>query len=366
MKHPTIASVEALSYRATPATVWTFAKVTSTDGAQGWGEGTLEGKDEEVAASIRALEPRLRRKPIAPDSRRWLGSLPTDLPAAAAYSAIEQALTDLAARAAGRSVCDFLGGRLRDVVPLYANINRGTRDRSSNGFSVRAAEAAAFGFGAVKIAPFDDLTPPLCSERGGRELLARGYDRIAAATEALAGRAQLMVDCHWRLSEAAAEQAIAECARLGVTWFECPLVESGDNLAALRRLRGRCNNAGMRLAGAERFVGVEGFLAVLDAELYDVVMPDLKYAGGFAECLRIGELADRHGCAVSLHNPSGPVCHAHSVHFSAAWRGHERLEYQYGETPAFYSIAPGLPSPQKGTAVPPPPLLIQLPMETAP
>jgi len=144
-----------------------------------------------------------------------------------------------------------------------------------------------------------------------------------------------------------------------VTWFECPLPETPENYAAIKRLRAKANAAGMRLAGAELFIGAAGFKPLLEQGLYDVVMPDVKYAGGLAECLRIAELAARHGCAVSLHNPSGPVCHAHSVHLSAVLEGDERLEYQHGETPSFFAIAPGLEAPSRGSAALPAPFDIK-------
>jgi galactonate dehydratase len=140
-----------------------------------------------------------------------------------------------------------------------------------------------------------------------------------------------------------------------VTWFECPLPETPEHYPAIRRLRAQANAAGLRLAGAETFIGVEGFRPLLERGLYDVVMPDVKYAGGLRECLRIAALAERHGAACSLHNPSGPVCHAHSVHLSAALPGSERLEYQHGETPLFFAIAPGLQAPAGGSAAPPRP-----------
>jgi len=324
--------VAALSVRVTPRTTWTFARVHADDGTQGWGEGTLEGRSAQVAAEIEALNGRLPA----------LGPIPRDLVKAAAYSAVEQAMWDLKARAAGRPLVDLLGGAKRSRVPLYANINRGTVDRSPAGFAARAAEAVALGFGAIKIAPFDDK--------------AQAFARIAAAAEAIAGRAQLQVDCHWRLDEKEAHEALAECARLGVTWFECPLPEVPEHYAAIRRLRSQANAAGVRLAGAETFIGVEGFRPLLEQGLYDVVMPDVKYAGGLAECGRIAELAGRHGVACSLHNPTGPICHAHSLHLSAALAGEERLEYQHGETPRFYTIAPGLEAPRGGSAAPPPPI----------
>jgi galactonate dehydratase len=144
-----------------------------------------------------------------------------------------------------------------------------------------------------------------------------------------------------------------------VTWFECPLPETPEHFAAIKRLRGKANAAGMRLAGAEQFIGAAGFRPILEQGLYDVVMPDVKYAGGLAECLRIAKLAASHGVACSLHNPSGPVCHAHSLHASAAMESNERLEYQHGETPRFYEIAPGLAAPVGGSAALPGPINVK-------
>ena len=333
-----IAEVRAVCARVTPRTTWVFARATCAEGVVGWGEATLEGKATEVAAAIDA-------------HNGTLGAIPADLVGAAAYSAIEQATWDLKARRAGRALADLLGGARRARVPLYANINRGTTDRSPQGFARRAQEAVELGFGAIKIAPFDNMQ--------------EGYARIAATADALRGRAELQVDCHWRFDERKAHEALAECARLGVTWFECPLPETPENFGAIRRLRGKANAAGMRLAGAELFIGRQGFKPLLEEGLYDVVMPDIKYAGGLTECLRIAELAARHGCAVSLHNPSGPVCHAHSVHLSAALAGTERLEYQHGETPLFFAIAPGLEPPRDGSAPLPAPFDIQLPQEVS-
>ena len=208
-------------------------------------------------------------------------------------------------------------------MPLYANINRGTTDRSPAGFAARAAEAVALGFGAIKIAPFDNMQRRLCAHRRGGRCRSPGAPSCRSTAIGAS-------------TKPARTRRSAECARLGVTWFECPLPETPENFAAIKRLRGKANAAGMRLAGAEQFIGAEGFRPLLEQGLYDVVMPDVKYAGGLAECLRIAELAARHGVACSLHNPSGPVCHAHSLHASAALESSERLEYQHGETPRFY------------------------------
>ncbi len=74
-----------------------------------------------------------------------------------AFSAIEQALWDLVGKALNAPVHVLFGGRLRDHLPVYANINRATAARTPEGFAENAAAAVADGNGfmALKAAPFD-------------------------------------------------------------------------------------------------------------------------------------------------------------------------------------------------------------------
>ena len=96
-------------------------------------------------------------------------------------------------------------------------------------------------------------------------------------------------------------------------------------------------------------IGQAGFRPFLGAGIYDVIMPDVKYAGGLRELLRIGEEAARHNVACSPHNPSGPIAHSHSLHLSAHLPFFPFLEFQYGESPLFFDFVTGtLPDPNSG------------------
>ena len=77
-------------------------------------------------------------------------------------------------------------------------------------------------------------------------------------------------------------------------------------------------------------------------------MPDAKYAGGMREIMSIGERALSHGVAVSLHNPSGPISHAVSLHIAAALDNGMPLEFQFNETPLFDAIVAGVIPPRTG------------------
>src|SRR5207253_4147423 len=65
--------------------------------------------------------------------------------AATAYSAIEQAMWDAAGHLAGQPTYNLLGGKLRDRLPTYANINRVTEPRTPAGVAATATKAAAEG-----------------------------------------------------------------------------------------------------------------------------------------------------------------------------------------------------------------------------
>jgi galactonate dehydratase len=107
------------------------------------------------------------------------------------------------------------------------------------------------------------------------------------------------------------------------------------------------------VAGLEELSLLEGFRPWADA--YDVMMPDVKYAGGLTETLRIAEQLSARGVGVSLHNPTGSVCHAVSLHVSAAVASDRPLEIQWGETPLLFDLPdPALPRPEGGASVLPP------------
>ncbi len=342
--------------RVSPRTVWIFIELIDADGRTGLGEASLESNHLAVATAFEHLRPSLQASQFgnAADLGRWVRAHLThraDLAHAAALSAIEQALQDLLAQVAGRSLHACLGSPRRSRVALYANINRGTTSRSAEQFAQRALEAASRGFAGVKIAPFDGVTPDGAGSRGAIDL---ALARIAAVRAALNGQrshCSLMVDCHWRFSELTAVDMVHELAALGVTWYECPVAETPEHYPLIARLRRLANARGIRLAGAETMVGLEGFRPILEAGLYDVVMPDVKYAGGLEQTLRIAEFAATHGTDCSPHNPTGPICHAHSLHVAALIDRMPMLELQYGETPLFEQLANGgLPPYQDGTS----------------
>ena len=315
---------------------WLFVRLTTDAGLTGLGEASHGGfgpdRDAIVTAILerqclpllRGRDPRAVVPAVAALARVADGPV-----GASAVSACEQALWDLAGRAAGLPVYRLLGGPARERVPLYANINRATADRTPEGFARNAAAAVAEGFRAVKLAPFDGMERRRVRDRDQRSRLARGLACVAAVREAVGADVEVLVDCHSHFDIATAVEVAGELRRLGVTWFEEP-VPTAD-LDALARLRPLVPDLG--LIGGEHLHGVAGFWPYLAAGVWDVVMPDVKHCGGIAELAAIARLAAARGVGVAPHNPSGPVATAASVQVAAALPGLRALEYAWGEVP---------------------------------
>jgi len=338
-----VSVIEAVAFRGinvTPKTNWCFLEVRTADGRMGLGECTLanhepllEAEAARLAAPVTGEDARQRNR-----LARLIPHAPGGLVAATVVSAFEQALADLAAQRAGEPLHLFLGGALRDPVPLYANINRGA-ERTPAGFAAAAARAVGQGFRAVKLAPFEPLVWEDGLSDANRTAYAEGLARIAAVRAAVGPDIAVMVDAHWRFSPGGAAALVRDVAEFRLLWLECPVAEA--NRAEIRRLRGMANDRGMRLAGAETLAGLAAYRPVIEAGCYDVLMPDVKHAGGVEEIRRIAALAQTAGVEIAPHNPTGPVCHAQSVHLCTVIPNFLLLEVQFGETERFFDMVEG-------------------------
>src|SRR5919206_4511683 len=110
---------------------WLFLKIHTDEGLIGLGEPILEGRALTVAQAVAELEPYLLGKDPTRVMHHWQamykhafyrgGPVLTS-----AISGVEQALWDLAGKAAGLPVYRLLGGPTRDRVRMYAGGGGGT------------------------------------------------------------------------------------------------------------------------------------------------------------------------------------------------------------------------------------------------
>lgn len=334
----TLSSASLHFVRVTHKTCWTFVRLHTEDGRIGEGEATLTGREDALVAAAENVIPLALSEATPRHPSRFAEChAPDNIEDAGIVSAVDQALWSLHAQGNGQSLARTLGVR-RDRIPVYANINRRTDNRSPDGFAASARAAVAGGHTAFKVAPFDEVSPVVCAQGDGVQAMQTGLARVAAVREAIGPQARLMVDCHWRFDEATAGVLNEAAARLGVHWIETPLPEFEVNIPALVRLRRQCNAHGIRQAGLETSVGWETMRPFCEAGAYDVVMPDMKYIGGIREVERTAAECEKLGVQVSPHNPSGPICHAASLQVSASLGAFDMLELQFDESPLFDSL----------------------------
>ena len=338
-----IAAIEAIVVNVSPKTNWTFIAVTTDAGVIGWGECSLNRWEPLLTACAAILAPDFIGTDAAKAAEkiRHLPHSPGGLVAHAVRSALEQAITDILAQLAAQPINRYVGQARRNSVPAYANINRGVKSRSPESFAAAARAAIGAGYTIVKLAPFDGVIAEDAQSTPIGNRIHQGLDRVFAVRDAIGADCPLLVDCHWRFDEARATTLIRDIARAAPYWIECPISEHPSQFAAIARLREHAHGEGLQLAGGEMITAAAQAQTMCASSLYDVLMPDVKYAGGYRGMLAIAEICDAHGVAFSPHNPTGPVAHLASIHVCAAAPSVLWLEHQWAESPLFDALIGG-------------------------
>lgn len=325
-----IVGMEQIVVRVTGRTNWIFVRLSTNDGATGLGEasmGRLNGLPElaDFFELVRDRSPfEIQRYRQRGRSRAAAGGRRT----ATAFSAIEQAQWDLVGKALQAPVHDLTGGALRSELPVYANVNRATADRTPAGFAANARQAVADGFRAVKAAPFDGFPPldgPAADVEAATEL---GIACIEAMRAAVGPDVDLKIDVHSFFDVPLAIEVAARLAPQALSWYEEPVPPT--DLESTKAIK---EGIDQPMAGGEFLFGVEGFAPLCRERAVDVIMPDVKHCGGVAELGRIAAVAELHGVLVSPHNPSGPVSTRISASVCAGLSNFDILEYQWNEAP---------------------------------
>ena len=325
-----ITEMEVIGVRATMRTNWIFVRLTTNDGQTGLGEASVNRRLNlpELSGFFNLVRD---RSPFEIERYRqagWATASTGNRQQATAFSAIEQAQWDLVGKSLGAPIYDLVGGRLRDELPVYANINRATTDRSPNGFAISAQQAVADGFRAIKAAPFDgfpSLDQPRAEVEAATEL---GVHCIEAMRTAIGPDIDLKIDAHSHFDVALAIDVATRLEPQRLSWYEEPVPPTDlDSTMAIK------NSIRQTMAGGEFLFGVEEFSPLCQNRAVDIIMPDVKHCGGVAEIRRIATVADLYDVLVSPHNPSGPVSTMVSAQVCAGLPNFDILEYQWNEVP---------------------------------
>lgn len=338
---PRATGIDLFPTRVSERTTWLFVRVSTNVGVTGIGEALFRPRPPKSPPEPDDFPELAQFHDLVSESlsvtafRRagWRLAATGDIRTRTAFSAVEQALWDIRGKLEGVPVHELLGGRVRDTVGVYANVNRMTAERTPADFGHSAMLAREAGFAAVKAAPFDGFPPGGAGIEAVEAATSAGVDAMFAIREAAGSRMAVKVDCHSHFDYHRAVSVAHRLQPVGLDWYEEPLpVADVQGARALRR------EIPQRLAGGESLFGREGFAPLIGGEdgsghgpAVDVVMPDVMLCGGVLELLRIARAAQANGVSVSPHNACGPVATAASLAVSAIADNVESLELQWGE-----------------------------------
>ena len=218
-----------------------------------------------------------------------------------AISAIDNALWDLKGRYLGVPVYSIIGGPTRSEIPAYA---------SMLGFSVldiglvkeRAKQYQELGYTAQKW--FFRHGP-----MSGSEGLKKNVEMVEALRNTLGDDDDIMLDCWQSMDVNYVIRLAEEIEEFNPRWLEeCAMP---DRIDSYRKIRESTN---IPLSGAEHHYTRWGMKEFIDAEALDILQPDIYWAGGLSEVLKIAAVATT---ADLITIPHGHSTNA-GIHFSVS------------------------------------------------
>lgn len=290
-----------------------LVRVETDAGIHGWGEGfgfTLAGTTKDAidrligpacigqdATDIAGLTRMLSRR---------FHNFGRNGPVTFGISAIDIALWDIRAKAAGKPLHALLGDAARQEVPAYASLLRyGAPDDVAR----NVTEALHRGYRHIKLHEFD-------------------LRCIRAARDAAPPEIPLMLDinCVWD-TEAEAVQFCEDVAGWNVAWVEEPIWPPED-IPAIARIRAA---SPVPISAGECNGSVEDFCRMFETRAVDVAQPSVTKIGGISAMLEIAELAREAGVRLVPHCPYfGPGLLA-TLHFLAATEEAEPIEIYFAD-----------------------------------
>ncbi len=237
-------------------------------------------------------------------------------PVSFGLSAIDIALWDIRAKAAGVPLHRLLGDAARASVPAYASLLRYGRPED---VARNVTQALSRGYRHIKLHEVD-------------------LRCIRAAHEAAPGTPLMLdINCAWN-TEAEAAQFCEDVAGLNAAWVEEPIWPPED-IPAIARIRAA---SAVPIAAGECNGTVEDFCRMLELRAVDVAQPSITKVGGVSAMMEIIELAREAGVRVVPHCPYfGPGLLA-TLHVLAAIEEAEPIEIYFADLarPPYPALVP--------------------------
>jgi L-rhamnonate dehydratase len=244
-------------------------------------------------------------------------------------SAIDLALWDLKGKLLGVPVYSLIGGPCREEITCYAT-------------SDDLDWSMELGFKAFKV------SNPVHYEEG-TEGLNRLEEKIARARDTVGPDAELMFNPVMSFNVDFALRLMERLRPYRLRWIEEPLMpHDTDGLVQLKKAVPT-----LPIATGEDHKGRHAMRELVDRRCVDVLQPELRWAGGLSEALKVYTIAEAAGLTTIPHSGAGLPF---GQHFHFALPEAQLAEYWLGSDPgvplAEAQKLPGVPVPVNGKVRP--------------
>ncbi len=270
-----------------------FVRITSDEGAQGWGQVATYFADitcevlhrqvapyalgmdcfdiDEILATVRDREHKFPGSYI----RR-------------AMSGIDTALWDMRGKLEQRSVCELIGGTPGPIRAYASSMKRDITPRDEADRFLRLRDS--YGFDAFKFRIGAEVG------RNVDEWPGRTEEIVPTIRKSLGDDAALLVDAN---SCYAPDKAIEVGKMLidnGISHYEepCPYWEFEQTRQVTEALD-------IDVTGGEQDCMMANWKGMIDQHVVDIVQPDILYLGGISRTLRVAKMAEDAGMPVTPH-----------------------------------------------------------------
>jgi L-alanine-DL-glutamate epimerase-like enolase superfamily enzyme len=271
-----------------------FVKLTTDDGAVGWGQTSTYNADitaqvfhrqvapwvlDRDAADVQALIDRVEEK-----EHKYPGSY-----RCRALAGLDTALWDLHGRVAGKPVVELLGGRPGRLRAYASSMKRDItpRDEARRLVALRDAH----GFTAFKWRVAAE-----CG-RDMDEWPGRTEEIVPAVSRALGDGIDKLVDANSGFSPPRAIEVGRLLEQEGIGHFEepCPYWH-------LEQTKLVTDALALDVTGGEQDWDLATWQRMIDLRAVDIVQPDVMYMGGLTRTLTVARMAERAGLPVTPHS----------------------------------------------------------------
>lgn len=211
-----------------------------------------------------------------------------------AQAAVDIALWDILAKAAGRPLWQLLGGAKQRDIPIY-NTHGGWLNYSIDQLTDEARKLLDGGYAALKM-------------KVGLADTAEDYRRVKAVRQAIGDAVMLMVDANQKWDLMQASRAMKLFEDLNLTWVEEPM--HPDDIQAHKKLH---EKGAIPIALGEHIYTTHAFRDYIEGGAVDVIQVDVCRVGGITPWLEVAALAHLANLRVCPHAGDLMQVHQHLV-----------------------------------------------------